>query len=86
MSHTLRQFRALTKKNFISWYKQPCCALFQLICPGLLMLILVWIRTKIGYEDYGNIDYEGFKKPFFPGLEYLGGKKWSYERAKTSSR
>lgn len=77
MGHTTRQFSALTKKNFISYVRQPGCAVFQLVCPGLLMLILVWIRTKITATTTPYVNYELLKKPFFPALEYTGGDTWS---------
>lgn len=77
MGHTTRQFNALTKKNFISYVRTPCCAVFQILCPGMLMLILVYIRTRITATTPVYVDYELFKTPFFPGLEYTGGGEWS---------
>jgi hypothetical protein len=77
MGHTARQFKALTKKNFISYVRQPGCAIFQLLCPGALMLLLVWIRTKITATTPPYVNYESYKKPFFPGLEYTGSGTWS---------
>lgn len=86
MGHTIRQFKALTKKNFISYVRQPGCAVFQLLCPGMLMLLLVWIRTKITVKTPPYINYEAFKRPFFPGLEYQGASQWLNEPVKTSAR
>ena len=85
MGHTIRQFSALTKKNFISYVRQPGCAVFQLLCPGLLMLILVWIRTKITATTTPYINYEEYKKPLFPGLEYTGSQTWSTGDFQTTS-
>jgi ATP-binding cassette, subfamily A (ABC1), member 3 len=76
MSHSARQFRALTKKNFLLHFRQPGCAIAQLLCPALVMLLLVWIRTKITTSPakYSNLDV--FKTPFFPTFEYLGANRW----------
>jgi hypothetical protein len=35
------------RKNFVNWKREGCSAICQLVCPGLMMLILVWIRTLI---------------------------------------
>jgi hypothetical protein len=85
MGHTTRQFTALSKKNFISYFRQPGCAVFQLLCPGLLMFILVWIRTKITATTPPEIDYEIYKKPFYPAFEYEGGNLWSTSDFQVSS-
>ena len=85
MGHTTRQFAALSKKNFISYFRQPGCAVFQLLCPGALMLVLVWIRTKITATTPPYVNYEAFKKPFYPALEYEGGTSWSTSDFQVSS-
>jgi hypothetical protein len=35
------------RKNFINWKREPCSAACQMICPGMLMLILVYVRSRI---------------------------------------
>lgn len=47
MGTTTRHFNALMRKNFINWKREPCSAVCQLICPGMLMLILVYVRSRI---------------------------------------
>jgi hypothetical protein len=51
MSSTLRHFNALMRKNVINWKREPCSAVCQLVCPGLLMLILVYVRSRITPES-----------------------------------
>ena len=83
---TFRQFKALTKKNFIEWTRQPGSAACELICPGLLMLILVWVRVIIKSKNYQIDNLESEKLPFFPALEYLGDGSWTSDFITTSSR
>jgi hypothetical protein len=85
MGHTARQFRALTKKNFISFFRQPGCAIFQLLCPGMLMFIMVYVRWKIKDSTPSHHDFEARKRPFFPGFEYLGGGAWDPTDYSTTS-
>lgn len=66
--------------------RQPGCAVFQLVCPGLLMLLLVWVRTIIKVTETGPVDYDIAKRPFYPGLEYSGGVIWNPDLTKTSAR
>jgi hypothetical protein len=40
------------------------------------MLVIVWIRTKITATTPPYVNYEDYKKPFFPGLEYRGAGLW----------
>lgn len=47
MGETLRHFNALMKKNFINWKREPCTAACQLLFPGILMMILVYVRYRI---------------------------------------
>jgi len=47
MGTTTRHFNALMRKNFINWKREPCSAVCQLLTPGLLMLILVYVRSRI---------------------------------------
>ena len=50
------------------------------------MLLLVWIRTKISVKTPPYVNYEQFKRPFFPGLEYQGDAQWTHQPLKTSLR
>lgn len=47
MSTTSRHYFALMRKNYINWKREGCSSVVQLVCPGLLMLMLVWIRSLI---------------------------------------
>jgi len=46
-----RHFKALLKKNVISWKRNVCCSIFEIMCPLLLMIVMVWVRTKISISE-----------------------------------
>ena len=46
-----KHFAALTKKNWIIYKRNPCSAVCGIITPLLLMLIMVWLRTKVTPTD-----------------------------------
>jgi hypothetical protein len=49
-----KHFLALMRKNYINWRRNPCSAVCSLVCPGLLMLILVWLRTIISAKVFDS--------------------------------
>jgi hypothetical protein len=51
------------------------------------MFIMVYVRFKIKDTTPTHHNYDGYKRPFFPGFEYLGGGVWDPTNyATTSSR
>lgn len=46
MGVKLRHFNALMRKNWIVWKRNPVSSGCQLVSPIVLMLFVVWIRTK----------------------------------------
>jgi hypothetical protein len=49
-NQTFRHLKALMHKNAINWRRTWKGSIFELLCPALLMLLLVWIRTLITIE------------------------------------
>ena len=47
MARCCRHLKALLKKNMILWYRNPCCAFFEIFSPFVLMIILAAIRAQI---------------------------------------
>ena len=56
MGTTTRHFNALMRKNLINWKRDPCAAVCQVLCPGLLMLVICYIRTRISASTF-SADY-----------------------------
>lgn len=45
--NSAHQLKALTKKNFILWKRNPCCSLCEIILPVLLCCLLFIMRSYI---------------------------------------
>lgn len=53
-------------KNAINWRRTWKGSIFELICPALLMLLLVWIRTLIDIEISDPSDVYKDQYPLYP--------------------
>ena len=74
MTSRTRQFNALMRKNFISWRRRTKCSFFEILCPTLVMLIMVFLRCKIEVEDK-SFSLESMlkdRKPSYPAFSYSG--------------
>lgn len=74
MTSRTRQFNALMRKNFISWRRRTKCSFFEILCPALVMLIMVFLRAKIDVEEK-NFSLESMlkaRKPTFTAFSYAG--------------
>lgn len=58
------------RKNFINWKRSPVCSTFEIICPMMLMLVLVYVRTLIQVKDLDLGGLDQYKHPAFPALVY----------------
>jgi len=77
MGSSARHWKALMKKNAILWRRRPFCSLFEIICPVLAMLVMVFLRYHIGSSSIPyNLLIEKVKVPSLPGL------KWSSKSSK----
>lgn len=70
---TFRHSKALTKKNFYIWKRNPFCSACELFCPAALMLVIVYIRTRIDATTTPAQNLEILKHPEYPGFDYVDG-------------
>ena len=66
MAKCRRHFFALMRKNTILWYRTPCCAIFEILVPILLMIGLVELRIKLPKVSTDNSGMLKKKVPKFP--------------------
>lgn len=78
MGVTTRQFKALTRKNFINWKRQPKCSFVELCCPAYFMLLMVLMRCLIDTDTSGVSDSLGYLTPTFPAFVYNNGDWVNY--------
>ena len=43
----MRQWKALMRKNFINWKRQPKCSFFEICCPAAVMFLMVILRNVV---------------------------------------
>ena len=81
MGRCCRHFRALTKKNFINSKRTPVCTILELILGPCLLILLIWLRTKIPIQETDLVGLEQYKHPLYPALKYGGKarKTWSVD-------
>ena len=66
----MRQWKALMRKNFINWKRQPKCSFFEICCPAMCMFLLVILRNVITIE---TLDFSALLKvraPVTPAFMY----------------
>ena len=80
MGKCFRHFKALMRKNFIVWYRNPGCASVEIIAPIILMAALWIIRNQVPVT---SIDKDGMfskKYPTYYAAVPEGGSKskWGF--------
>lgn len=70
---TFVHFKALMRKNWIVWKRNPTSSFIQLITPALLMLFLVWFRTKFIPVTITGQGIEKLKHPIYT-IDYKNGE------------
>ena len=70
MGSGTRQFKALMRKNFIQWKRQPGCAVCEICCPAVVMFLLVILRSVIDIETFPVSLLNSVRQPTMPGLTY----------------
>ena len=78
MTHKVRHFNALSRKNFIIWRRNPICSALEIIFPPLLFLLLVYLRSLINVKHVDFVSIEKYKHPVFPALK-IEKQKWSFD-------
>jgi hypothetical protein len=71
-----RQYKALMRKNFINWKRQPGCSFFEICCPAFVMFLMVILRNVIDPDVNDFSSFQKIRQPTMPGLGY-DGIKWS---------
>ena len=72
MGQGMRQWKALMRKNFINWKRQPKCSFFEICCPAMCMFLMVILRNVIEVE---TLDFSALAKvraPVTPGFSLVG--------------
>jgi len=62
----MRHLKALMQKNAINWRRTWKGSIFELVCPALLCLLIVWIRTLIEIEMSEVTDVYKEQVPLYP--------------------
>ena len=70
MGQGMRQWKALMRKNFINWKRQPKCSFFEICCPAFVMFIMVLIRTVIDKEYFDYSSLAKVRAPAFPAFKW----------------
>ena len=78
MGSGMRQFKALMRKNFIQWKRQPGCAFCEICCPAVVMFLMVILRNIIDPETFDLSSLAKVRQPSFPGFVW-DGQKWGPE-------
>lgn len=72
MASGTRQFKALMRKNFISWKRQPKCSFFEIFCPIAVMFVMVIIRNLITVDVLDFTKLAENRQPTFAAVPYTG--------------
>lgn len=57
MNSTTNHLKALTKKNFILWKRNPCCSICEILLPTLLCCVLFIMRNNIKRNDIPEMGF-----------------------------
>jgi len=66
MGASTRHYKALMKKNWINWKRTPCGSILEIFCPILLMLILVYARSRTDPVYNSDFSLYTLRRPFYP--------------------
>jgi hypothetical protein len=61
------------------------CSAFEIICPVILMIALVYIRTLIPIKNLDSGGLDQYKHPTWPALIYQGNEKWAVNFTQTDA-
>ena len=77
MGASTRHYKALMKKNCITWKRTPCGSCCEIICPVILMFILVYARTQVDPVDQDDFSLYSLRRPFYPVAKPEIGNKFA---------
>lgn len=71
------------RKNFINWKRNPCSAVCQLVCPGMLMLILVYVRELLKPTTLDSLTLAALELPQYQIQLNSGGDALDFAATQT---
>ena len=74
-----RQFKALMRKNFIQWKRQPGCSFLEICCPAVVMFLMVILRNVVEITTIPISELNKVRQASMLGL-YWDGNDWSTEQ------
>ena len=75
----MRQWKALMRKNFINWKRQPKCSFFEICCPAICMFLMVILRNVVKVETLDFSTLVKVRAPQTPALTWDASlKDWSF--------
>ena len=77
MGASTRHYKALMKKNCITWKRTPCGSICEILCPVILMFILVYARTQVDPVDQEDFSLYSLRRPFYPVAKPEIGNKFA---------
>ena len=77
MGASTRHYKALMKKNCITWKRTPCGSICEIICPVILMFILVYARTQVDPVEQDDFSLYSLRRPFYPVAKPEIGNKFA---------
>lgn len=66
MGSQWRHFKALTRKNWISWKRNLAGSIVEIACPVLFMMVLLVLRQTIKKEMMNNVDLTELRHGLYP--------------------
>jgi ATP-binding cassette subfamily A (ABC1) protein 3 len=63
--------RALLKKNYIRWKRNPCGSCCEILLPVILMMFMFVFRANIEkneVDDQTYTEYKEYSEGFFPAI------------------
>ena len=70
MGAGMRQWKALMRKNFITWKRNTGCSVCEIACPSAMMFLMLVLRNIIDVDTFTFSDITSASIPVFPGLSY----------------
>jgi hypothetical protein len=66
MGSQWRHFKALTRKNWISWKRNLAGSICEIACPVMFMMVLLILRQTIKKEMMDNVDLTNLRHGLYP--------------------
>ena len=78
----MRQWKALMRKNFINWKRQPKCSFFEICCPAICMFLMVILRNVVEVEVLDFSALAKVKAPLTPAFTWdKDADDWTFSLA-----